>query len=103
MYKMPHLRGWSMAQERLTCLPSVEFHEVLVVDSTSRKEVGRIPAHGRAGDSVMARRPDGRQARSKNSAFPGLLADPGDRYPERQDREDPVAGYMVLQYESQAP
>ena len=66
VYKMPHLRGWSMAQGK-AYLPAVGHHEVLVVDSTSWKEVGRIPVHGQP-VFVMAR-PDGRQV-WVNFAFP---------------------------------
>ena len=45
VYKMPHLEGWAMAGQYLF-LPAVGQHEVLVVDSLSWKEVGRIEVHG---------------------------------------------------------
>ena len=58
VYKMPHLRGWAVAGNR-AYLPAVGRHEVLVVDTTDWKEVGRIPVAGQP-VFVMAR-PDGRQ------------------------------------------
>ncbi|HRA82224.1 MAG TPA: cytochrome D1 domain-containing protein, partial [Thauera sp.] len=42
VYKMPHLRGWSVAGGR-AYLPAIGRHEVLVVDTDSWQEVGRIP------------------------------------------------------------
>jgi protein NirF len=45
VFKMPHLEGWAEAGRRLF-LPAVGHHEVLVVDSDSWKEVGRIEVHG---------------------------------------------------------
>ena len=58
VYKMPHLRGWSIAG-RHAYLPAIGRHEVLVVDTTTWQEVGRIPVAGQP-VFVMAR-PDGRQ------------------------------------------
>lgn len=58
VYKMPHLRGWAMAGGR-AFLPAIGRHEVLVVDTTTWQEVGRIPVAGQP-VFVMAR-PDGRQ------------------------------------------
>jgi len=58
VYKMPHLEGWAMAG-RYAFLPAVGQHEVLVVDSESWKEVGRIPVHGQP--IFVVARPDGRQ------------------------------------------
>ncbi|MBK9446387.1 MAG: protein nirF [Betaproteobacteria bacterium] len=66
VFKMPHLRGWSMAQGK-AYLPAIGRHEVLVVDGISWKEVGRIPVKGQP-VFVMAR-PDGRQI-WVNFAFP---------------------------------
>ena len=58
MFKMPHLRGWAVAG-RHAYLPAIGRHEVLVVDTESWAEVGRIPV---AGQPVFAMaRPDGRQ------------------------------------------
>ena len=58
VYKMPHLRGWAVAG-RHAYLPAVGRHEVLVVDTDSWQEVGRIAV---AGQPVFAiARPDGRQ------------------------------------------
>ena len=58
VYKMPHLRGWAVAGRR-AYLPAIGRHEVLVVDTTTWQEVGRIPVAGQP-VFVMAR-PDGRQ------------------------------------------
>lgn len=58
VYKMPHLRGWAKAGERVF-LPAIGRHEVLVVDARTWQEVGRIKVHGQP-VFVMAR-PDGRQ------------------------------------------
>ncbi|MCK6404911.1 MAG: protein nirF [Rhodocyclaceae bacterium] len=69
VFKMPHLRGWSMAQGK-AYLPAIGRHEVLVVDGAEGgnwKEVGRIPVKGQP-VFVMAR-PDGRQV-WVNFAFP---------------------------------
>ena len=45
VFKMPHLRGWSVAQGK-AYLPAIGRHEVLVVDVATWKEVGRIPVRG---------------------------------------------------------
>lgn len=66
VYKMPHLRGWSVAGDR-AYLPAIGRHEVLVVNTTNWQEVGRIPVRGQP-VFVMAR-PDGRQV-WVNFAFP---------------------------------
>lgn len=58
VYKMPHLRGWAVAG-RYAYLPAIGRHEVLVVDTQSWQEVGRIAVAGQP-VFVMAR-PDGRQ------------------------------------------
>lgn len=58
VYKMPHLRGWAVAGTR-AYLPAIGRHELLVVDTQSWQEVGRIAV---AGQPVFAiARPDGRQ------------------------------------------
>ncbi|WP_177418458.1 cytochrome D1 domain-containing protein [endosymbiont of Lamellibrachia barhami] len=66
VYKMPHLEGWAMADDR-AFLPAVGRHAVLVVDSKNWKEIKQIPVHGQP-VFVMAR-PDGRQI-WVNFAFP---------------------------------
>ena len=66
VYKMPHLEGWAIAGNR-AFVPAVGRHEVLVVDTTTWKEVGRIHAHGQP-VFVMAQ-PDGRQV-WVNFAYP---------------------------------
>jgi protein NirF len=66
VFKMPHLRGWAVAGRR-AYLPAIGKHEVLVVDTTTWQEVGRIPVKGQP-VFVMAR-PDGRQI-WVNFAFP---------------------------------
>jgi protein NirF len=58
VYKMPHLRGWSIAG-RYAYLPAVGRHEVLVVNTQDWKEAGRIAVAGQP-VFVMAQ-PDGRQ------------------------------------------
>ncbi len=58
VFKMPHLRGWAVAG-RHAYLPAIGRHEVLVVDTETWAEVGRIAV---AGQPVFAMaRPDGRQ------------------------------------------
>lgn len=66
VFKMPHLRGWSMAQGK-AYLPAIGRHEVLVVSAGSWQEVGRVAVKGQP-VFVMAR-PDGRQV-WVNFAFP---------------------------------
>ncbi|MFO1321342.1 MAG: cytochrome D1 domain-containing protein [Burkholderiales bacterium] len=58
VYKMPHLEGWAMAG-RFAYLPAIGRHEVLIVDTDTWQEAGRIPVAGQP-VFVMAR-PDGRQ------------------------------------------
>jgi len=58
VYKMPHLEGWAVAG-RNVFIPAVGQHEVLVVDSHTWKEVGRIAVHGQP--VFVVARPDGRQ------------------------------------------
>ena len=58
VYKMPHLEGWALAGTQ-AFLPAVGEHKVLVVDTTTWKQVAAIPVHGQP-VFVMAR-PDGRQ------------------------------------------
>ncbi|MFO1113084.1 MAG: cytochrome D1 domain-containing protein [Rhodospirillales bacterium] len=58
VYKMPHLEGWARAGDMLF-LPAIGRHEVLVVDTRSWREVGRIAVHGQPVFAVA--RPDGRQ------------------------------------------
>ncbi len=58
VYKMPHLRGWAVAGTK-AYLPAIGRHELLVVDTQTWQQVGRIPV---AGQPVFAiARPDGRQ------------------------------------------
>lgn len=66
VFKMPHLRGWAVAQGQ-AYLPAIGRYEVLVVDTATWREVGRIPVRGQP-VFVMAR-PDGRQI-WVNFAFP---------------------------------
>lgn len=58
VYKMPHLRGWAVAG-RQAYLPAIGRHEVLVVDTQSWQEVGRIAVAGQP--VFVIARPDGRQ------------------------------------------
>jgi len=57
VYKMPHLRGWAAAGEKLF-LPAIGRHELLVVDRRSWTEIGRVATHGQPVFAVA--RPDGR-------------------------------------------
>ena len=66
VYKMPHLRGWSVAG-RNAWLPAVGRHEVLVVDTETWQETGRIAVAGQP--VFVIARPDGRQV-WVNFAFP---------------------------------
>lgn len=66
IYKMPHLRGWAVANNH-AYLPAIGRNEVLVVDMATWTERARIPVHGQP-VFVMAR-PDGRQV-WVNFAFP---------------------------------
>lgn len=66
VYKMPHLRGWAIAGGR-AYLPAIGRHEVLVVETATWQEVGRIPVKSQP-VFVMAR-PDGREV-WVNFAFP---------------------------------
>jgi protein NirF len=86
VFKMPHLRGWSVAQGK-AYLPAIGRHEVLVVDVATWREVGRIPVRGQP-VFVMAR-PDGRQV-WVNFAFP----DNG-----KMDVIDTLAGRVVHAFE----
>jgi len=58
VYKMPHLEGWAQAGNHVF-VPAVGQHEVLVVNTTDWKEVGRISVHGQP--VFVQARPDGRQ------------------------------------------
>lgn len=66
VYKMPHLRGWSVAGGQLF-LPAIGRHEVLVASTSSWRETARIPVLGQP-VFVMAQ-PDGRRI-WVNFAFP---------------------------------
>ena len=57
VYKMPHLEGWAIAGN-YAFVPAVGRHEVLVIDTITWTEAGRIKVHGQP-VFVMAR-PDGR-------------------------------------------
>ena len=66
VYKMPHLRGWAVAG-KYAYVPAIGRHEVLLIDTETWKEAGRVPVLGQP-VFVMAR-PDGRQI-WVNYAFP---------------------------------
>jgi protein NirF len=66
VFKMPHLRGWSVAAGR-AWLPAIGRHEVLVADATTWQETGRVAVKGQP-VFVMAS-PDGRHV-WVNFAFP---------------------------------
>lgn len=58
VYKMPHLRGWAIAG-RYAFVPAVGRHEVLVIDTETWREAGRIAVAGQP--VFVIARPDGRQ------------------------------------------
>jgi len=66
VYKMPHLRGWSIAGE-YAFLPAIGHHEVLMADSRSWAQVAAVPVLGQP-VFVMAE-PSGRHV-WVNFAFP---------------------------------
>ena len=66
VYKMPHLEGWAMANNR-AFMPGIGRNEVIVVSQNNWKQEHRIDVHGQP-VFVMAR-PDGRQI-WVNFAFP---------------------------------
>ena len=58
VYKMPHLEGWAIAG-RYAYVPAVGRHEVLVIDTETWREAGRIAVAGQP--VFVIARPDGRQ------------------------------------------
>lgn len=66
VYKMPHLRGWAVAG-RHAYVPAIGRHEVLVLDTETWREAGRIAVSGQP--VFVIARPDGRQV-WVNFAFP---------------------------------
>lgn len=66
VFKMPHLRGWSIAGNR-AYLPAIGRHEVLVVDTATWQEVDRIQVKSQPVFAMA--RPDGREI-WVNFAFP---------------------------------
>jgi protein NirF len=58
VYKMPHLRGWAIANGH-AYLPAVGRNEVLVVDTRTWREVGRVAVAGQP--VFVIARPDGRE------------------------------------------
>lgn len=66
VFKMPHLRGWAVAG-RLAFLPAIGRNEVLVVDTETWTEAGRVAVHGQPVFAVA--QPDGRRI-WVNFAFP---------------------------------
>ena len=66
VYKMPHLRGWAVAGG-LAVLPAIGRHEVLLVDTATWREAGRIAVHGQPVFAIA--QPGGRRV-WVNFAFP---------------------------------
>ena len=66
VFKMPHLRGWAVAG-RYAYVPAIGHHEVLVLDTQTWLEAGRIKVAGQP--VFVIARPDGRQV-WVNFAFP---------------------------------
>ncbi len=66
VYKMPHLRGWAVGGGR-AYLPAIGRNEVLVVDTVTWREIGRVPVHGQPVFAIV--QPGARQV-WVNFAFP---------------------------------
>ena len=66
VYKMPHLRGWAVAGG-LAVLPAIGRNEVLLVDTVTWREAGRIAVHGQPVFAIA--QPGGRRI-WVNFAFP---------------------------------
>jgi protein NirF len=66
VYKMPHLRGWAIANG-IAYLPAIGRHEVLMVDTRDWRTLAQIPVAGQP--VFVIARPDGRQV-WVNFAFP---------------------------------
>jgi len=66
VYKMPHLRGWAQAGQ-LVLLPAIGRAEVLLADTATWREAGRIAVHGQP--VFVIAEPGGRRA-WVNFAFP---------------------------------
>lgn len=66
VYKMPHLRGWAVAGN-LVLLPAIGRNEVLIVDTATWAEAGRVAVHGQP--VFVIAQPGGRHA-WVNFAFP---------------------------------
>ena len=66
VFKMPHLRGWAVAG-RYAYVPAIGRHEVLILDTETWAEAGRIKVAGQP--VFVIARPDGRQV-WVNFAFP---------------------------------
>jgi protein NirF len=66
VYKMPHLRGWALAG-RQAFVPAIGHREVLVMDTATWQETGRIAVAGQP--VFVIAQPDGRRV-WVNFAFP---------------------------------
>lgn len=66
VFKMPHLRGWAVAG-RYAYVPAIGRHEVLLLDTQTWLEAGRVKVSGQP--VFVIARPDGRQV-WVNFAFP---------------------------------
>lgn len=66
VYKMPHLRGWAVAGG-LAVLPAIGRNELLLVDTATWREAGRIAVHGQPVFAIA--QPGGRRV-WVNFAFP---------------------------------
>lgn len=66
VFKMPHLRGWAVAG-RYAYVPAIGRHEILILDTETWTEAGRIKVAGQP--VFVIARPDGRQV-WVNFAFP---------------------------------
>jgi protein NirF len=95
VYKMPHLRGWAVAGG-LAVLPAIGRKEVLLVDTASWREVGRVAVHGQPVFAIA--QPGGRRI-WVNFAFPDNGTVQVIDLPERRVVKELRPGRAVLHME----
>ena len=95
VYKMPHLRGWAVAGG-LAVLPAIGRHEVLIVDTATWREAGRVAVHGQPVFAIA--QPGGRRV-WVNFAFPDNDTVQVIDLPERRVVRELKPGRAVLHME----
>jgi len=95
VYKMPHLRGWAVAGG-IAVLPAIGRKEVLLVDTASWREVGRVAVHGQPVFAIA--QPGGRRV-WVNFAFPDNGTVQVIDLPERRIVKELQPGRAVLHME----